>query len=238
MKKYTILILILILSSFIISDLSAQKNTQLNSWWTYSGNHKISQKLSLHTLYSFRRNDFVANWQQSLLRLGINYHYSDKLTFTSGYDWVVTFPYGEQPIDEETTEQRVYEQIILKNTVGRFGIVHRYHLEQRFSNNTVKHRFRYRFTTKIPLGKRETDKRKLFLSIFDEVFINLGEQPTGHYFDQNWFYLGLGYPFKNGLTIQIGYMNQYLIKSKKTRIENNHTPQFGLSYNLDFTTNT
>ncbi|MFT6360032.1 MAG: hypothetical protein ACJAYJ_004269 [Saprospiraceae bacterium] len=232
MKKY--ILLSLVLSYFNIVDLSAQKNNQLNSWWTYSGNHKVAQKISLHTLYSFRRSNFVADWQQSLLRIGINYHYSDKLIFTPGYDWVVIFPYGEQPIGKETTEQRIYEQIVLKNTVGRLGIVHRYHLEQRFSNNTVQHRFRYRLTTKIPLGKNETNKQHLFLSIFDEVFVNLGEQPTGHYFDQNWFYVGLGYPFKNGLTIKMGYMNQYLVKFDNRHIENNHTPQFALSYDLDF----
>ena len=59
-----------------------------NSWWNYSGTHKISDKVSLFTLYSWRRNDFVKNWQQSLARIGLNYKLSDNFTVTPGYDWV------------------------------------------------------------------------------------------------------------------------------------------------------
>ncbi len=218
----------------VTADLAAQKVNQLNSWWTYAGNHQVSQKISLHTLYSFRRHDFVSDWQQSLLRLGINYHYSDKLILSSGYDWVVTFPYGEQPIAKKTTEQRIYEQITLKNKVSSIGVIHRYRLEQRFFNNTTRHRMRYRLTTQVPLTKGGPDQSKLFFSLFNEIFINFGEKAIGHYFDQNWFYLGLHYACKNGLNIKAGYMNQYLVKGDNVQIENNHTPQFGISYNFDF----
>lgn len=56
MKKY---FLSLLVSGLIVFALNAQTATQFNSWWTYSGNHRVSEKFSLYTLYSFRRNDFV-----------------------------------------------------------------------------------------------------------------------------------------------------------------------------------
>jgi hypothetical protein len=229
MKKY---FLCLLMSGLVTFALNAQTATQLNSWWTYSGNHRISEKFSLHTLYSFRRNDFVKNWQQSLLRLGVNYQYSGKLTTTLGYDDVINFPYGEQPIAHQIKEHRLYEQITLKDKIGSVGISQLYRLEQRFvSGLDTRNRLRYRVTVEVPLQAAE--KNKLFLSLFNEVFINVGRTVGSHFFDQNWLYGGLGYRWNKNSAINLGYMNQYLVKTDNVHIENNHTLQVGLSYNFD-----
>ncbi|MGH1436861.1 MAG: DUF2490 domain-containing protein [Lewinella sp.] len=229
MKKY---FLFLLMSGLVFFSLNAQTVTQLNSWWTYSGNHRISEKFSLHTLYSFRRNDFVKNWQQSLLRLGVNYHYSGKLTGTLGYDDVINYPYGEQPIAHRTKERRLYEQVSLKDKVGVVGITQTYRLEQRFvSRQNTRNRVRCRLALEVPL--QQADKNKLFLSLFNEIFINVGQAADNHYFDQNWIYGGLGYRLNKNSAVNVGYMNQYLVKTDNVHIENNHTLQVGLSYSFD-----
>jgi hypothetical protein len=229
MKKY---FLSLLLGGLFVFALNAQTATQFNSWWTYSGNHRVSEKFSLHTLYSFRRNDFVRNWQQSLLRLGVNYQASNKLTATLGYDDVINYPYGEQPISQRTKEHRLYEQITLKDKIGSVGITQLYRLEQRFiSGLDTRNRLRYRLSLEVPLQK--ADKNKLFLSLFNEVFINIGQTAGSHYFDQNWLYGGLGYRLDKNSAISLGYMNQYLVKTDNLHIESNHTLQVGLSYNFD-----
>lgn len=231
MYKYKLLLGLLLFLSVLAHG---QVDNQVNSWWTYSGNHAISSKFSVHTLYSWRRSDFASEWQQSLLRVAVNYHFTDKLTFTPGYDWVVTFPYGEQPIDHQTTEHRIYEQIMLKSTFDKVGVSHLYRIEQRFSNQNLKHRFRYRLSLSLPLLTSEEGKQKIVLAFFDEVFFNLGKQALGSYFDQNWFYLGLDMPLNNGVVLKLGYMDQYILKADHSHIENNRTPQFGLAYNFDF----
>ena len=232
MKK--LVFLIFLFSYFSSTDMCAQKAHQVNSWWTYAGNHRMHDKVSLHTVYSFRRSEFLKEWQQALLRVGLNYHFSDKVVFTAGYDWVTTYPYGDQPIAEKTTEHRIIEQVVIKNNFKYVNLSQLYRIEQRFSNEVLSHRVRYRMTAIVPLGKTESEKQKFFLSVFNEVFVNFGKKARGHYFDQNWFYAGIGYPFKKGVTLNAGYMNQYLVKADNKHIESNHTPQFGISYGFDF----
>ncbi len=225
-------LVILVMGYFNFSFSQKQIDNQFNSWWTYSGNHQLSDKWGIHTLISIRRNDFVKNWQQSLVRLGVNYKVKENFILTSGYDWVETFPYGKQPIAEQITEQRFFQQAILKNKVGRISFKHRYKLEQRFvTGNSVKNRFRYRLGVSIPLEKKES---KLSFTVFDEIFLNLGTNTKGYFFNQNWIYAGFGYRLNKSSTLKLGYMNQHLIKGDFIHIESNHTLQVGYSYNLDF----
>jgi len=214
-----------------------QTANQFNSWWTYGGNHKLSDKWSVHTLYSHRRNGFVSYLQQSLMRVGLNYHLDENLIVTSGGDWVITYPYGEQPIAKTTTTYRSFEQLVLKNKINRFYFKHRYKVEQQYTDlgNKYKlsHRFRYRLAVNIPLNNKTITDKTFFLSFFDELFLNFGKNANGYYFNQNWAYLGVGYKF-NKTTIQLGYMNQYLPKSDGVQIENNHTLSVSVGYSLDF----
>ncbi len=234
MKK-TIILSLLFLFQFS-GFTQVQKDNQFNAWFTYSGDHKLNDNFSIHTLYSFRRNDLVKYWQQSLLRIGLSRKLTNNFIVTLGYDWVETFPYGKEPISKQTTEHRPFEQLILKNVVGRFEISHRYKLEQRliesFSGFIFRNRFRYRFTLIVPINKQKLSEKTFYFSAFDEIFINTGKHINVHYFDQNWGYLGLGYQFNKYAKLAIGYMNQYLPKSDNIHIENNHTLMISWGYSF------
>jgi len=241
-------LLILFLTCSLIGTSQKQVDDQFNSWWTYSGTHKITNKFSVSTLYSWRRSDFVKNWQQSLLRTGLNFKVTDNFTITPGYDWLVNFPYGKQPALTQSYEHRPYEQFTIKNKIGRFYIKHRYRIEQRFlqktglnSNNEkesygykFRNRIRYRLTFTLPINHKTLDNKTLFLSVYNEVFINLGKGAgIAKPFNQNWFNTSLGYKVNNQISVKLGYQNQYLIKGNGN-IERNHTFMFGISYNFDF----
>ena len=219
----------------------AQKkvDNQFNSWTTYSGNHKIGNQYSIHTLYSLRKNEFLKNWQQSLLRIGLNYQLNDHFILTAGYDWVENFSYGKQPIAEQTTEQRIFEQIVIKNSIGRVVIEQLYKLEQRFigngDNKDFEGRFRYNVSFNIPLNHNNLTDKTWFISGFNEIFINLGQVQNNYYFNQNWTYLGLGYKVDNTLAFKVGYMNQYFPKADGLNVEKNHTLMLNAIYNMDFT---
>lgn len=205
-------------------------DNQLMSWWNLNVEYSLSDKMSISSLYSWRRADVIENWQQSLLRIGANYKATSSLNLTLGYDWVITFPYGKLPIDKKFTEHRIFEQIILKQNVWKFTVKHRYRFEQRFFNNTnnIKHRFRYRLGLSLPI-----DKNKWALQVFDELFVNYGPNTNNHTFDQNWIYGGFLYKLKPNLGIKLGYMNQYILKSDTTKSENNPSIQLGLSLKFD-----
>jgi hypothetical protein len=52
--------------------------------------------------------------------------------------------------------------------------------------------------------------------------------------DQNRLYAALGWRFNPAYNIQLGYLNQYIVKKDGVQAERNHTLQASLAYNLDF----
>lgn len=240
MKKFILFVFI----SIVASGNAQQVDDQFNSWWTYGGNHKITKKFGLHTFYSWRRNDFVKYWQQSLVRLGVNYSVTDNVVVTFGGDWLRIFPYGAQPIATTTNVFRTWEQLFLKQKEGRFYIKHRFRVEQNFietfesTNDEYIHqdflfanRFRYRLSVDVPLNKKEITDNTLFFSFFNETFLNFGKGTGNYIFNQNWMSFGLGWKVNKQLAFKLGYMNQYLVKPNDD-VERNHTLLVTTVFNL------
>jgi len=246
MKKIAgfIFLLVTVSSSF------AQKHIerQYNSWWMYFGNHKINEKYSLHTEYQFRRSDFAKNWQQSLTRIGIDYHFNKENTITVGYGWIISYPYGIQPINTHVTEHRIWQQFTNQSNFGRIYLHHRYRLEQRFIEKAIldtdgnrvvdgfnfRQRARYRLYISIPINNKQMEDNTLFISLYDEVFLGFGSGIGKNILDQNRLYSALGWRFSKQINVQVGYLNQFVVKSDGFRMERNHTLQAAVTYNLDF----
>jgi hypothetical protein len=245
MKKF--FLILIIGTCFQLSNVSAQAVTQTNAWFMYFGNHRINEKFGLHTEYQFRRSDFATDWQQSLMRIGLDYYLPNKAMATAGYGWIVSFPYGEYPIAVEITEHRIWEQFVLNQNIGRFYFNHRYRLEQRFIENAsldangekvvdgynFRQRARYRFLVTVPITRKTLEDNTLFFAAYDEPFLGFGKGIQKNILDQNRLYFALGWRFDKDFNVQLGYLNQRVIKSDGVRIENNNTFQLGVTYNLD-----
>lgn len=226
-----------------------QKNidSQFNSWWMFSGNHRLDDQWSVHTEYQWRRHDGVADWQQSLLRFGIDRRLKGNAMVTAGYAWIESFPYGAQPIAATFTEHRIWQQLILDQRAGRFYFQHRYRLEQRFLENPLapegdpqyrfRQRARYRAFVAIPLNRRTMEDQTLFLAAYEEVFLGFGKGIARNVLDQNRLYFALGWRFNPNVNLQLGYLNHLVIKGDGLNLERNHTLQTGLTWNLDFRDN-
>lgn len=253
MKKIYLIISCVVISSTLFSQKKIVD--QQNAWVTYQGNHKLTSKLGLHTEYQWRRADYFQHWQQSLLRIGIDYYLHPNASLTIGYGNIITYQYGDIPVNHQFNEHRIWQQFNQKNTFGRFEIQHRYRLEQRYIDNYVKqgslfekeginlrNRIRYRCMIMLPLNHTSMENNTLFLNVNDEVFLGFGKGIGTNILDQNRLQLALGYKFNAAFTVQAGYLNQYLVKNAKAvsgsildQAENNHTLTIGLTYNLDFT---
>ena len=77
------------------------QNNRINTsnsigWYNYFGTFKVSNKFGIHTEYQFRRNEIITEWQQSLLRLGVNYQLNPKVQLRLGYALIETFPYAAE----------------------------------------------------------------------------------------------------------------------------------------------
>ncbi len=243
-----IIVIILGLSLSLISFGQKQIDSHVGCWLMYFGNHKLSEKFSLHTEYQFRRTDFVQNWQQSLARIGLDYHFNSQHSVTAGYGWIVSYPYGDQPIAVETQEHRIWQQFITQSNAGRFYFHHRYRLEQRFIENAslnnahekvvdgykFRQRARYRFMVSVPLNRAKMEDNTLFLAAYDELFLGFGKGIQANILDQNRLYFALGWRFNKHSNIQVGYMNQIIPKGDGVKMERDHNLQVGYTYNFDF----
>lgn len=236
-KSFIIASLFILLSSAV----HAQKtiDTQTNAWYMYFGNHRISEQWGIHTEYQWRRSGLIEKWQQSLLRVGADYYTKSGLQLSAGYGWIVSFPYGEQPIAYKFPEHRIWQQLIMNQKTGRLYFNHRYRLEQRWLRNKVPHgehgydnagfnyrnRARYRFLVTVPLTNPELVDNTLFLAVYDEVFLGFGKGIGKNVLDQNRLFAALGWRFNKNMNV---------IKPDGERMERNHTLQLAFTYNLDF----
>ena len=236
--------------NLLLSPVFGQKNVadQSNAWLVYIGNHKLNDRWGIHTDYQFRRSEFLRDWQQSLTRVGLEYYTKKGPQFTIGYAHVRTFPYGEQPVIHKNDEHRLWQQISLKNIIGRLDLQHRYRIEQRLlekykitpvdavvlDERVLRHRMRYRLQIQIPLNNEKMEDNTIFISASDEIFLGFGKGVAKNVMDQNRMYAGIGYRFNQAINLQMGYLNQYIVKSDGVHIERNHTVQMGVVYNLLF----
>lgn len=247
-KRNRSLTFFLLWMTLLPSDLIAQseKNiaTQYNGWYMYFGNHRVSEKLGIHTEYQWRRSDWISNWQQSLLRLGLDWYATSTLSVTGGYGWIKSFPYGEQPAAATSNEHRIWQQLILQHSTSRLYFHHRYRVEQRFVERistdaqsqpdyNFLNRARYRFFLTVPLSKPQLEDQTLFAGFYDEVFLGFGKGIAKNILDQNRLYFALGWRFNKDCNVQLGYLNHYVIKADAINHERNHTLQMSCQYNLD-----
>ncbi len=219
MKKILLLFLLFFTKSNFAQEIG---DDQLGSWFMYFGANKVSEKVSIHTEAQFRYFGTGQNFNQLLLRTGVNYHINSDAIATLGYGYISTDgTFEEIPEEVNIKEHRIFEQFILKNTVGKFKFEHRYRLEQRFINfadrNDTQHRARYRLQITLPLSA------VFFLNFYDEIFLNLQDDVFG----QNRLYGAIGaHVFKN-TSVQVGYLKNHFPSANFDRL------QIGVFYNPD-----
>lgn len=229
--KSNIFGLCMICSAIILNGQGNRTNTENTiGWYNYFGTFRLSQKMSLHTEYQWRRNDLIKNWQQGLLRTGLNYNVSPRLLLRVGYAWAETYAYGDIPINSfgrDFTEHRIFQMAQLSQKEGIVEISHRFMLEQRFVGRYTSlnaktedeypfvNRGRYMVRLQIPLKGKEILDKTPYLAIFDEVMVGFGKNVIANIFDQNRIGLLLGYKFTKSTRFEAGYINQILQYSRQ-----------------------
>lgn len=197
------------------------------NWVQVFGTINLDKKWSLHTEYQWRREQGLKNWQQGLLRIGVNRKLNEHVTAHVGYGWIETFPYGEYPLANNGTfpEHRIYEQLGFKQVIKKFTFTHRFRVEQRWlgrvkanTNREIEawvflHRFRYQFKAQYNFTS------KFYIAAADEIFIGAGKNVGVNIFDQNRIFLLAGIKLNKIFTLEAGYFNQTLQQGR--RINNN-----------------
>jgi hypothetical protein len=212
-----------------------------HAWLMYFSDARLLERWGVHTEAQLRRSELGASSQQNFVRLGGNYYVSPRLMLTAGYAYALTYPYGDYPVASRFPEHRIYQQVLLRDALGRVQFTHRYRLEQRWvrfagaEDYTYLNRTRYQLRLTVPLGPaRQTQPGTPYIAAYDEVFVNFGRNVARNTFDQNRAYLALGFQVSKATSLEAGYLHQLVQQGNGTVFEHNHTLQFSLNFNPDF----
>ncbi|AYA38345.1 DUF2490 domain-containing protein [Hymenobacter oligotrophus] len=209
---------------------AAAQNTRISDynqigWYTNTTTLRFAERWSGHLEYQFRRDNFITDWQQSLLRTGLNYQVNDKLTLRAGYAWIETFNYGDYPLQAagfRFPEHRLYQMATLQNPVGSVEVSHRFMLEQRWVGRILRtpegarsfdewvhsNRLRYMARVQRPLGTPGPGGRGPYAAVYDEIFLGFGRNVNENVFDQNRLGLLVGYRFSPKFRLEGGFFQQ------------------------------
>jgi hypothetical protein len=172
-----------------------------------------------------RNFNFVGDLEQAFVRTAALYDLPkahSQLGLGYGYFHTAAYKAGT---DEKSysDENRIYQQFITRQRFGRVYLTHRYRLEERFLPAGFRARFRYFLGLNICLNKPEMAAGTLYLSAYNELFIN-AKSPI---FDRDRVYGALGYAISPNLRFETGLMYQLF--------ENRNRPQWQIVcfHNLD-----
>lgn len=222
-KKYAFLFIVFFLVQ-LSNPLLAQQN-EFGNWIMYFGTNRISDDFSIHSEIQYRNHTVEpVNIEQLLIRTGLNYHLSKSAIVTAGYGYIASHDFESPQKAAESTEHRIFQQLILINKVSRLKFEHRYRLEQRWVNGDYKNRVRYRLMAFLPLNNPTISPGTFFLGVYDEIFVNTKQT----FFDRNRLYAGLGYQFSKTTQAQVGYLRQRVNAFGKDYL------QFAVVFNPDF----
>lgn len=198
-------------------------NDDLGNWMMYFGMNRVSDKLSIHSEIQYRNHKVGPSIEQLLLRTGLNYHISNNAFVTAGYGYIASHEFESEQSGPESTEHRIWQQLIMTNFIGRFKFEHRYRVEQRWVNDDYRDRLRYRLMLFYPINKPKIEKGTVFLGIYDEIFLNTKDT----FFDRNRLYGAVGYQLNQNAGIQVGVLRQRVNDFGKWYL------QFALIFNTD-----
>lgn len=221
-------------------------DSQMNLWGIYTGTFKLVNNTHFYSEYQHRRADLGEDLQQHLIRFGFEQRFKSPVSVTAGYAFVITYPYGKQPVATEFNEHRIWQQVNFTQVITKFKFTHRFRLEQRwlekkrfesssneyvFNGYNYLNRIRYRFFASYSIWKKESENKfnELQLQCSDEVFIAFGKNVLLNVFDQNRVSCALSFSFNKHVSVFGGYLNQYLLKASGILAENNHTLQLGVN---------
>ncbi|GAB3341158.1 DUF2490 domain-containing protein [Larkinella ripae] len=226
-------------------------------WFVYVGDHKLNTNWAIHTEYQGRRVGGLRMPQQNLARLGLVRTLSDRVEVSAGYTYFQSFRYGKYPevAGKPEPENRIYEDITLKDQLGRLGLEQRIRLEQRWLGSRDKtgqeavqkwefqNRIRFQLSVTLPLTGSTIDDQEFYLNGFDELFIGFGPNVKDNVFNQNRLSGGIGYQFSGNTKLELNYLYQIRQHAQpdpftnRSVVELNHGVRLQFVYNLDFIEN-
>ena len=215
--------LCIIVCYVINSSLTAQVNKSTDNinqvWLGYLNQTRLSDRWGIWAdLHLRTKENFVDNFSQSIIRLGLTYYVTDATKLTAGYAYISLYPTDAQKVTQP--EHRPWQQVQWNTKYGKKRMMQRFRLEERYrrkilndstlaDGHNFNFRMRYYIWYDIPLSKKGIVSNSISFVVNEEVNVNFGKQIVNNYFDQNRFFAGFKYQLDDHNNIQFGYMNLF-----------------------------
>lgn len=159
--------------------------------------------------FQARSNAVFRQFFYNELKGGLSYDIDKNFTVLLGTGRYATRDYRDWDAGPLNVEKRLWGQVVLSQYANRLKLEHRYRVEQRWftyrdDSTGTRNRLRYRLNAFLPLNHRTLGPKTVFLSVYDELFIN----PKGPALERNRVYAGVGYQLTKALTLQAGWVLQ------------------------------
>lgn len=219
-----ILFLLIWLSCITPNTIKAQEvvKGQTNSWFSLLNRFELNDKWSISNELHERTGAFLHNQGQFLIRPSVDYHLNKQVEFSLGYTYIHVNPYDPYSLPIGRNENNMWEQVLLKNSIGKVKFFYRFRQEHRWINhievindnyalkgNDFSNRLRYRFITTFDIYKFQKPEHKIYAVVWDEIWISQSDNLAPKDFNRNWLYLGVEYTFNPTTNIQAGFLQQY-----------------------------
>lgn len=182
------------------------QNFDLGSWNILNVKYNHNDKWSLFAEAQLRSLKFYSNFHYYEFKGGFNYkvHKNVKLTLAAG-SYQTFKEGGDFVLPKNNNEFRLWPQVMIFHSIGRFKIEQRYRAEFRFTSNGYRNRFRYRLGISYPFGKERNGFKPFQINLSNELFFTTKEP----YFERNRVQLVFNYKPSKLSTFQIGYLHQF-----------------------------
>ena len=197
------------------------------AWFNLTSEGDLTGKLRWYMELQPRFKQEGREFDQHLIRPGINYKLTDRVIVGGGYGYVRTRT--EQ--GHYTDEDRIWQQVIY-NTTWQDGakFSSRSRLEQRFLDSGDDTGWRYRQLLRV--SKPLASLPSVSPVLWNEVFVNFRETDWGAQrgFDQNRLFAGIAWTATPDARLEFGYLNQYVRGRAQDRM--NHVLSTSLFLNF------
>lgn len=240
------LLLVGIIASFFLDSYgqsAGKKLTHQESLWTaYIHQTRLTEKLGLWTDIHIRLTDnYTGRMGTEIYRFGGVYYINTNTRLALGY---ANIRHHTSKGERFIPEHRPWQQIQWFRKGNRYSTMQWLRLEQRFlqvldhGNPTDDYRFnlrlRYNFNHFYPINRKEISPGAIFTVFNNELHLNAPNENVSRFFDQNRFFLGMGYQMSPRVNMQVGYMNLTQRIAGTDMYSMNHTLRIFLFHNLDF----
>jgi len=202
LRQFCLLSILLIFSVNVIQG----QYSGLGSWNILNVKYNVNEKWSVFGEAQLRSLGFYDRFHYYEYKVGANYKVLSNVIITLGAGDYNTYKEGGNfVLPKNNDEFRLWPQIAIIQSIGKFKIEQRYRDEFRFTSDGFHNRYRYRLGLSYPLGKDINGYKPFLLGISDEIFFT----NTEPYFERNRLLISASFRVTGSASVQLGYLTQF-----------------------------